>query len=205
MTFASATLGVLGNIGLAIGLVLWYLILTIWLLLQTIYWPVAFLLQPIFFLGRFLVACLLFPVQIIIKFETLYIYFGVAAIVGLSAGLMGRTVFGLLRSVLQLDVESPKPATSGRTLKDWREAKQHRHEQQLLEQQQQAAAAQSDLIPATLAAGPRAVPPPSSLLAIPGYVNAASKNSQTPPATLQQPQRNLLAQTIMEEEDSDFW
>ena len=69
MTWASATLGVLGNIGLAIGLVLWYLVLTVWLVLQTVYWPVAFLLQPLFFLGRFLAACLFLPVQIIIRLE----------------------------------------------------------------------------------------------------------------------------------------
>lgn len=52
-----------------VGIILWYLAWTLVFLLKLLYWPVAFLLQPVFYLGRFVVACLALPYTLAVRFE----------------------------------------------------------------------------------------------------------------------------------------
>lgn len=52
-----------------IGVVLWYLVLVVLFVLNLLYRPVAFLLQPVIYLGRFTLACLVFPFTLAARLE----------------------------------------------------------------------------------------------------------------------------------------
>lgn len=52
-----------------IGLVLWYLAVVVLFVLNLLYRPVAFLLQPLVYLGRFILACLVFPFTLAARLE----------------------------------------------------------------------------------------------------------------------------------------
>lgn len=52
-----------------IGLVLWYLAVVVLFVLNLLYQPVAFLLQPFVYLGRFTLACLVFPFTLAARLE----------------------------------------------------------------------------------------------------------------------------------------
>jgi len=69
-----------GKIALQVVIVLWqilwpirallyYLAILLLFILKLLYRPVAFLLQPLLFLGRFVVACLIAPFQLLVKLE----------------------------------------------------------------------------------------------------------------------------------------
>ena len=54
--------------------------------------------------------------------QTLYIYVGIAAIVGLVIGLAVKYIYGSLTSILRLDPEPARPIS--RSAREYREAKQ---------------------------------------------------------------------------------
>ncbi|SMY27186.1 unnamed protein product [Zymoseptoria tritici ST99CH_1A5] len=157
-----------------IGLTLWYIAQVLIQLLQFLVRPIAFLLQPVFYLGAFLLNCLLLPFRAIAKFETLYIYLSIAALVGLLIGLLVRTTYARLYKLLNLD---SKPPPTLRSAKQYREEK---HQQKI----------KSDPVLAARHMGGGSVS--SDYLS----VSDSSRKGKRP--------RSLLAQTILEEGDSDL-
>lgn len=59
----------LSFVGYWIGVVIWQLASTLGYILYLLSQPLVFILQPFGYLGRFLVACLLWPFHLIAKFE----------------------------------------------------------------------------------------------------------------------------------------
>lgn len=59
----------LSFVGYWIGVVIWQLASTLGYILYLLSQPLVFILQPFGYLGRFLVACLLWPIHLIAKFE----------------------------------------------------------------------------------------------------------------------------------------
>ncbi|CAK3833410.1 Hypothetical predicted protein [Lecanosticta acicola] len=158
-----------------VGIILWHLAWTVVFLFKLLYWPVAFLLQPVFYLGRFMVACLALPYTLAVRLETIYIYLGIAAIVGVLGGLTGRGVYSILRKLLSLD---KKPvATPRRSVKQYREEKR-----------------QKKLRDEPLLASSQTARPLS-----PGSVSMSDNGARR-----SRPQRGLLNQIIHEEDDSEF-
>ncbi|KAF2861867.1 hypothetical protein K470DRAFT_213878 [Piedraia hortae CBS 480.64] len=84
--------------------------------------PVKFLLQPAIHLNAFILDWLLTPFRFLARLETLYIYFAIASIVGLTVGVAGAYTQRLLSHILRLypsqDVE-PK-----RSIQDYRKKRQ---------------------------------------------------------------------------------
>ncbi|KAF2171106.1 hypothetical protein M409DRAFT_64062 [Zasmidium cellare ATCC 36951] len=158
-----------------IGVVVWYLAVVVLFILNLLYRPVAFLLQPFVYLGRFILACLVFPFTLAARLETIYIYLGVAAIVGLLGGLFMRGIYNTVKSILHLDAR-PEPKL--------RSAKQYREEKR---KQKMKVELPPLLSPGHLSPGPLS----------PGYLSLSDSARKGK-------QKGLLAQTIMEEEDSDF-
>ncbi|KAK4543153.1 hypothetical protein LTR36_005931 [Oleoguttula mirabilis] len=158
-----------------VGMLLYYLAVAVLFVLKLLYRPAGFLLQPFVYLGRFIVACLIAPFQLLVRFETLYIYLGVAAIAGLTVGLAVSYAYGSLSSLLRLGSE-PESAP-GRTAKEYRVAK--RTEKAKLEAPLMTAGAHS----------PAAVSP--------------SHMSMSDSARKARRSKGLLNQTIMEV-DSDY-
>ncbi|KAJ9657617.1 hypothetical protein H2201_008122 [Coniosporium apollinis] len=115
---------------------LYYLL--IWPLLQlyngllAILTPISnalrFLLLPLTTLAHSLIRALLYPFGLIPNFETLYIYLGIASILGLSAGLVLALSYGLFVRLFKLDVPSEEqdPRPAARTAKEYREARQRK-------------------------------------------------------------------------------
>ncbi|KAK0265135.1 hypothetical protein LTR91_008314 [Friedmanniomyces endolithicus] len=120
--YLAVTITILWYIGYPIAFVLYYAALAILFALRTLYRPVAFFLQPLIILGRFILACLLAPLALLAKFETLYIYLGIAALVGIAIGLAQHYLYSRLSKLLRLD-SKPKASPPARTAKEYREAK----------------------------------------------------------------------------------
>ncbi len=139
--YLAVTITVLWYIGYPIAFVLYYAAHAIVFVLRTLYRPVAFLLQPLVYLGHFILACLIAPFALLAKFEvsrrnscrartnhtkkgpqTLYIYLGIAALVGVAIGLAQRYLYGRISRLLRLD-SKPKASAPTRTAKEYREAK----------------------------------------------------------------------------------
>ncbi|KAG9623853.1 hypothetical protein KCU64_g20082, partial [Aureobasidium melanogenum] len=76
-----------------------------------------FLLQPLVLFAQLLAYCALVPLRFLQKFETIYIYLGVACITGISTGLLLHFVYSFLHSNLHLASE---PAVRGPTSKQYR-------------------------------------------------------------------------------------
>nr|POE65281.1 hypothetical protein CFP56_34948 [Quercus suber] len=108
--------------------------------------------------------------------QTVYIYLGVAALTGITAGLAVSYVYRSLHSTLRLGAErSPRPT---RTAKEYREAKR----------KQQTKAESPLMSPSTLSPRHRS----------PDHLSLSDGMRRGQRA------RGLLNQTIMEEVDSDF-
>lgn len=122
-----------------VGTLIFYIVILVLFILKLLYRPVAFLLQPLVYLGRFLFACAIAPLRLLAKLEvsvgytlqsfrvinhrmqTLYIYLGVAAIVGIFFGMAMAYVYGSLASVFLLDSAAETPSL--RTAKEYRESR----------------------------------------------------------------------------------
>jgi len=80
-------------------------------LLLVVYWIVillSWIASPLIYLGRFFVQAGLVPLRFLAKFETLYIYFGVAIIVGLTTGLILHVLSRTSSHILGLDTHVPE-------------------------------------------------------------------------------------------------
>jgi len=95
------------------------------------------LLAPVGHLGNYLLSGMLLPVTLLAKFETLYIYLGVAAVIGLVTGSILHLSSTLLISMLNL---SPLPEETQRSAASVRAAR----EQKKLEDAWQSSAVESD-------------------------------------------------------------
>lgn len=107
--------------------------------------------------------------------QTVYIYLGVAALVGVLGGLTVRGVYGVLRKLLRLDARPVVP--KGRTVKQYREEKR----QQKLKDEPPALASTHTTRPLS-----------------PGSVSMSDSSRRG------RRQKTLLNQIIHEEDDSEF-
>lgn len=94
-------------------------------------------LAPLFHLGTFIASGFLMPLSLLAKFETLYIYLGVAAVVGLVTGSILHISSTILVSLFNL---TPTPEERGRSAASVRAAR----EQQKLEEAWQSTSFKSD-------------------------------------------------------------
>ncbi|KAK5133165.1 hypothetical protein LTR08_008101 [Meristemomyces frigidus] len=120
--YLANTLSILWYICWPVGVFLYYLAIAVLTIVKLLYQPVGFLLQPLVYVGHFILACLIAPFRLLVKFETLYIYLGIAAIVGLVIGLLVSYVYSSLSGILRLDPKPEQPLS--RSAREYREAKQ---------------------------------------------------------------------------------
>ncbi|KAM3417350.1 hypothetical protein BST61_g5601 [Cercospora zeina] len=154
-------------------------------LLHLLWRPIAFALQPLIYLGSFLLACLALPFRAVVQLETLYIYLGIAALVGILGGLL---VSLITSKVTRTFVKSrPITAQKARSVKDYRQQK----EQQKVNDQLPTL-----LVPLPPTRQVNGVSPqrlsPASLS--PGYLSLSDGSRW----------RGLMSTAILEEDDSDF-
>ncbi|TKX26011.1 hypothetical protein C1H76_1858 [Elsinoe australis] len=90
-----------------------------------VYSVILFLIQPAIFVGVFLSQLAVLPIDLIKRFETIYIYLGVGGLVGITAGLLIHTLFAFLVSSLGL---RPSRAGGGPTAKEHRQARRRKAE-----------------------------------------------------------------------------
>ncbi|KAF2157957.1 hypothetical protein K461DRAFT_290218 [Myriangium duriaei CBS 260.36] len=75
-------------------------------ILNPLYNVLLFILRPFILVGSFVGQLAYLPIDIIARFETIYIYLGVASLVGVVAGLVLHFTFSALVSVLGLKQSS---------------------------------------------------------------------------------------------------
>lgn len=168
---------------------------TTWRVLFLLSWPiiklfhlVAILLSPIWTIAQFiflpftvlaqtLLSVILFPfrLNLLDRVETIYIYLGIAGLIGFLAGGILYLTFNVLTSTLRIDASSvhSNAVAQARLRRKARTAAEYRADRSRKKEKENESAAPSS--PTTLR-GEMAV----------------------------RRQRGLLAQTIIEEEDSDF-
>ncbi|KAI5205860.1 hypothetical protein E4T39_02933 [Aureobasidium subglaciale] len=103
--------------------VLAFLALTLKALLSPITSALLFLLQPLLLFGQLLAYCTIAPFRFLQRFETIYIYLGVASITGISCGLLLHFVYSFLYSNLHL---APEPVARGPTSKQYRASRRRK-------------------------------------------------------------------------------
>ncbi|GAB1728168.1 hypothetical protein NU195Hw_g6116t1 [Hortaea werneckii] len=192
--YLNKTLTVLSYIWWPVGILLKCIATLILYLAKLLYWPVGFLLQPVVYLARFILICLLAPFRLLVKLETLYIYLGTAALVGLIIGLIISLIYGSLSNIIG---SNPAPADSAqsrlRSAKEYRETKKRKKQNRLL----------SDDPPAILSPVPASSP---VRVAQRDYLSAGCGVGGGMSDHVRRSRRfhGLLDQTIMEATDSDF-
>ena len=67
--YITNTLSILWYICWPVGVLLYYLAIAVLTMIKLLYQPVGFLLQPLVYVGRFLLACLIAPFRLLVKFE----------------------------------------------------------------------------------------------------------------------------------------
>jgi len=105
----------------AVQTIIYYLFLPFFLLFRAGYSVLLVALAPLVYLLTYTFYALVLPVRILGRFETLYIYFGVAALIGILTGSILHFSSRFIGSVLNLqDVqeEESHPPVSLRTLQD---------------------------------------------------------------------------------------
>ncbi|KAI9714903.1 MAG: hypothetical protein M1820_000192 [Bogoriella megaspora] len=110
--------------------ILYYLILPVWLILfwlyravRPVYHALAFLVLPVVYVGHFLQYLVTLPFYFLAQFETLYIYLGVASLVGLVTGVTVYVILQLISSVFGLYAEEEKSELPKRTVASYRAAR----------------------------------------------------------------------------------
>ncbi|KAK3069653.1 hypothetical protein LTR53_011833 [Teratosphaeriaceae sp. CCFEE 6253] len=179
--YLATTVTVLWYICYPIAIGIYYLAIAIIFALKLLYRPVSFLLQPLVHFGRFLLACLIAPLHLLARFETVYIYLGVAALVGVSIGLVIRYLNGVLSGILRLRNAPSRPPA--RTAKEYREAKRRQ------QAKEEAPRMTSGALP------PKAASPTQLS---PTYLSMSDSSRNFMRG------RGLLNQTIAEEMESDY-
>ncbi|KAK5111220.1 hypothetical protein LTR62_005248 [Meristemomyces frigidus] len=122
-TVLAAVVYILRPVVLLVYYIALYLAIAVVSLAKLLYAPIGFLLQPVVYLLRFLLACTLTPFRLL----TLYIYLGIAALIGLGIGLAMRYLYQSLTGALHLDRTTQLPPA--RSAKEYREAKLWKKEQ----------------------------------------------------------------------------
>ncbi|KXT04855.1 hypothetical protein AC578_3422 [Pseudocercospora eumusae] len=112
----------LNTLSYPITFVLCHIWIAILFLLNMLYLPIRLLLQPLVHFARFTLLLAAMPFHVAARFETLYIYLGVAAIVGLLGGVIVACVYSILYNFF--DLETPPEPVSLRTAKQYRQEKQ---------------------------------------------------------------------------------
>ncbi|KAF2238671.1 hypothetical protein EV356DRAFT_573248 [Viridothelium virens] len=109
-----------------IGLPFW--LPATWLLraLKPLYYFLAFLALPFIYLSRFIAYLVTWPFLFLARFETLYIYVGVASLVGIVTGCLVYGVLQILSSVLRLSSDELEPEVPKRTVASYRAARRKR-------------------------------------------------------------------------------
>ena len=69
VSYLDIALSILWYICWPIGLLLYYIAIAVVTIIKLLYHPVAFLLQPLVVIGHFILACLLSPFRLLVKFE----------------------------------------------------------------------------------------------------------------------------------------
>ncbi|OCK84810.1 hypothetical protein K432DRAFT_288118 [Lepidopterella palustris CBS 459.81] len=139
-----------------------------WILiaLSPLWYCLQFLLLPLTHLGHVFLDIFLFPFQfqLLKRIETIYIYLGIAGLIGFMTGGILYLCFNFLSSALNIDPAAEEAQAKWRTAASYRAARRRKKMQSL-----------DHLL------GPTMI-----------------KEEGV------QPQKGLLSQTIIEEEDSDF-
>ncbi|PMD65143.1 uncharacterized protein K444DRAFT_520190 [Hyaloscypha bicolor E] len=104
-----------------LGSVLYYLSLPFTTVFTTVYNWVLIALAPALHLGHYLFSGMLLPLRLLAKFETLYIYLGVAAVIGLLTGSILHMSSSILVSIFNL---TPTPEEIGRSAASVRAARE---------------------------------------------------------------------------------
>ncbi|KAF4303121.1 hypothetical protein GTA08_BOTSDO09251 [Botryosphaeria dothidea] len=73
------------------------------LVLSPLYYGLQFVLLPFIYLARFGSRVIVFPFVLLARLETLYVYLGVAGIIGVCAGGILYFIFSALKSTFNLD------------------------------------------------------------------------------------------------------
>ncbi|KAI7377800.1 hypothetical protein KC336_g19492 [Hortaea werneckii] len=193
--FLNKTLTALSYIWWPIGILLKYIAALTLYLAKLLYWPVAFLLQPVIYLARFILTCLLAPFRLLVKLETLYIYLGTAALVGLTIGLIISLIYGSLSNMIGSNAAPAAAAARSRlrSAREYRETKKRKKQNQLL----------SGEAPAILSPVPTSSPVRAAQR---DYFSAGYGGGVGMGDQVRRSRRfhGLLDQTIMEATDSDF-
>ncbi|KAI9881353.1 MAG: hypothetical protein M1830_003360 [Pleopsidium flavum] len=101
--------------------VFYYLLLPIIVILKWLLTTLGFIVAPLLHLGHYTLHACLWPLRILAKFETLYIFFGVAALVGAVTGLVLHLSSSFVATTLSLDAVTEE---QGRTVASYRAEKQ---------------------------------------------------------------------------------
>ncbi|CAG8962252.1 hypothetical protein HYFRA_00005305 [Hymenoscyphus fraxineus] len=91
--------------------------------LNFLYQVLLIVLAPLIHLGGYVVSVCLLPLKVLAKFETVYIYLGIAALVGLVTGSILHLSSSALISLLNL---TPEPEGKGRSAASVRAAREKR-------------------------------------------------------------------------------
>ncbi|KAL1392276.1 hypothetical protein HDK64DRAFT_70104 [Phyllosticta capitalensis] len=73
------------------------------ILVAPLYFALQFVLLPLVYLGRFSLQAALLPLTLLAKLETIYIYVGVASVIGIIAGCALHVSTRVLKSMFGLD------------------------------------------------------------------------------------------------------
>ncbi|EKD13524.1 uncharacterized protein L3040_008609 [Drepanopeziza brunnea f. sp. 'multigermtubi'] len=142
----------------------------------TLFWSIVACLAPVLHLVNYVLSACLLPVKFLAKFETLYIYLGVAALVGLVTGSVLYALSSVLVSMFSL---KPVAEERGRSAASVRAAREQKKLHKLENAWQSSTFKSEDL-------------------------NARSEPSLEKYAEwLEKTDQGLLGQTILEEDDSD--
>ncbi|KAF2638907.1 hypothetical protein P280DRAFT_470923 [Massarina eburnea CBS 473.64] len=99
-----------------------FILAPFWSLLQFFFLPITCLVHAILAL-----VLLPFRVDILERIETIYIWLGIAALVGCATGAAVFLIFNFLTSAFNIDAASqPKPPPQGRTIGEFRSARREK-------------------------------------------------------------------------------
>ncbi|KAF6223482.1 hypothetical protein HO133_000325 [Letharia lupina] len=106
--------------------VIYFIAYPIFYILKFILFLSAIITAPLLHLGHYCLYACWYVLRVLGKFETLYIFFGIATLVGLVTGTSLHYVSGFITSILNLD--SLPEQQRGRTLASYRAEKQERRD-----------------------------------------------------------------------------
>ncbi|KAL2217166.1 hypothetical protein M432DRAFT_641224 [Thermoascus aurantiacus ATCC 26904] len=96
---------------------LYYAVYPLLFLISSLLSLLGTLLMPFLHMGRYVLHFSLLPFRVLAKFESLYIFFGVAVLIGIAAGLILHLISTFILRVLQLSSEvSNAPGKKSRSL-----------------------------------------------------------------------------------------